>query len=139
MLKRHYITPAGSYAVGGNNRVIYTPVVVVEDVTHAHIYVAGRGPRGLDGTVMFKGDMRGQIGQDLDTSESVGIGDVQAQTEQAMANIRMLIEEAGGRFTCFDGTSSIETGNAVGSNGHVHPHVLLLLNPERPLPDQLRP
>jgi enamine deaminase RidA (YjgF/YER057c/UK114 family) len=63
MLKRHYITPANSYKVGGNNRVIYTPVVVVEDVTHAHIYVSGRGPRSLDGEVMFKGDMRGQIGQ----------------------------------------------------------------------------
>ena len=34
--------------------------------------------------------VRGQIGQDLDTSESVGIGDVAAQTEQAMANIAML-------------------------------------------------
>lgn len=44
------------------------------------------------------GDMiflRGQIGQDLDTSESVGVGDVAAQAEQAMANIAMLLEEAG--------------------------------------------
>jgi enamine deaminase RidA (YjgF/YER057c/UK114 family) len=39
--------------------------------------------------------LRGQIGQDLDTSESVGIGDVTAQAEQAMANIAMLLEEAG--------------------------------------------
>jgi enamine deaminase RidA (YjgF/YER057c/UK114 family) len=39
--------------------------------------------------------LRGQIGQDLDTRESVGIGDVVAQTEQAMANIAMLLEEAG--------------------------------------------
>lgn len=42
--------------------------------------------------------VRGQIGQDLDTSESVGIGDVEAQTEQAMENIRMLLEEAGARI-----------------------------------------
>lgn len=39
--------------------------------------------------------LRGQIGQDLDTRESVGIGDVEAQAEQAMANIKMLLEEAG--------------------------------------------
>ncbi|XVV15756.1 RidA family protein [Actinoplanes sp. CA-131856] len=39
--------------------------------------------------------VRGQIGQNLDTSESVGVGDVEAQTEQAMANIAMLLEEAG--------------------------------------------
>ena len=39
--------------------------------------------------------VRGQIGQDLDTRESVGIGDVEAQTEKAMANIAMLLEESG--------------------------------------------
>jgi enamine deaminase RidA (YjgF/YER057c/UK114 family) len=42
--------------------------------------------------------LRGQIGQDLDTSESVGVGDVEAQAEQAMANIALLLEEAGGRL-----------------------------------------
>jgi enamine deaminase RidA (YjgF/YER057c/UK114 family) len=40
--------------------------------------------------------LRGQVGQDLDTSESVGIGDVEAQAEQAMANIATLLGEAGG-------------------------------------------
>ena len=39
--------------------------------------------------------LRGQIGQDLDTRESVGVGDVEAQAEKAMANIAMLLEEAG--------------------------------------------
>lgn len=39
--------------------------------------------------------LRGQIGQDLDTRESVGIGDVEAQADKAMANIKMLLEEAG--------------------------------------------
>jgi enamine deaminase RidA (YjgF/YER057c/UK114 family) len=42
--------------------------------------------------------LRGQVGQNLDTSESVGAGDVEAQTEQAMANIAMLLEEAGARL-----------------------------------------
>jgi enamine deaminase RidA (YjgF/YER057c/UK114 family) len=42
--------------------------------------------------------LRGQIGQDLETRESVGIGDVTAQTEQAMANIKMLLDEAGSRL-----------------------------------------
>ncbi|WGW11550.1 RidA family protein [Saxibacter everestensis] len=40
--------------------------------------------------------LRGQIGQDLDSRESVGIGDVEAQAEKAMSNIAMLMEEAGG-------------------------------------------
>lgn len=39
--------------------------------------------------------LRGQIGQDLDTNESVGVGDVEAQAEQAMANIDLLLREAG--------------------------------------------
>lgn len=42
--------------------------------------------------------LRGQIGQDLDTRESVGIGDVEAQTEKAMSNIAMLLDEAGSRL-----------------------------------------
>ncbi|GAA1856214.1 RidA family protein [Brevibacterium marinum] len=42
--------------------------------------------------------LRGQIGQDLETRESVGIGDVTAQAEQAMANIAMLLDEAGSRL-----------------------------------------
>jgi len=43
--------------------------------------------------------LRGQIGQDLDTRESVGIGDVEAQAERAMANIVMLLDEAGGELS----------------------------------------
>lgn len=39
--------------------------------------------------------LRGQIGQDLDTRESVGVGDVEAQAEKAMANIALLLDEAG--------------------------------------------
>lgn len=42
--------------------------------------------------------LRGQIGQDLDTRESVGIGDVGAQAEKAMANIAMLLSEAGSKL-----------------------------------------
>ncbi|TXH73879.1 MAG: RidA family protein [Thiothrix sp.] len=47
------------------------------------------------GTMVF---VRGQIGQDLATNQSVGIGDVTQQTEQAMNNIRMLLEEAGSQL-----------------------------------------
>ena len=61
MLKRHHITPENTYKVGGNRQVIYTPVMVVEDTTHTHVYLAGRTSRTLDGDVACKGDMRGQI------------------------------------------------------------------------------
>ncbi|MEU2084304.1 RidA family protein [Streptomyces albus] len=42
--------------------------------------------------------LRGQIGQDLLTRENVGVGDVAAQAEQAMANIAMLLDECGSRL-----------------------------------------
>lgn len=42
--------------------------------------------------------LRGQIGQNLDTSESVCIGDAKGQAEQAMYNIQMLLQEAGGEL-----------------------------------------
>lgn len=42
--------------------------------------------------------LRGQIGQDLDTRESVGKGDVIVQTERAMANIAMLLDECGSKL-----------------------------------------
>ena len=47
------------------------------------------------GTIVF---LRGQIGQDLDTSESVCIGDAAGQTEQAMKNIDMMLKEAGSKL-----------------------------------------
>jgi enamine deaminase RidA (YjgF/YER057c/UK114 family) len=40
--------------------------------------------------------IRGQVGQDLDTRENVGVGNVEAQADKAMSNIKMLVEEAGG-------------------------------------------
>lgn len=47
------------------------------------------------GTTVF---LRGQIGQNLDTSECVGIGSVREQAEQAMKNIDMLLKEAGSKL-----------------------------------------
>jgi enamine deaminase RidA (YjgF/YER057c/UK114 family) len=44
------------------------------------------------GTMMF---VRGQVGQDLDTAESVALGDAAGQAERAMRNIAQLLEEAG--------------------------------------------
>ena len=52
-------------------------------------------------TVVAEGRMvfvRGQVGQDIDSSQSVCIGDAAGQTEQAMTNIARLLEEAGARL-----------------------------------------
>ena len=42
--------------------------------------------------------VRGQIAQDLDTRESLHIGDATLQTRKAMENITLLMEEAGGNL-----------------------------------------
>ncbi|HSF95653.1 MAG TPA: RidA family protein [Thermohalobaculum sp.] len=47
------------------------------------------------GTMVF---LRGQVGQDLDTRESVGVGDPAAQTHKTMQNIKMLLEESGAQM-----------------------------------------
>jgi enamine deaminase RidA (YjgF/YER057c/UK114 family) len=39
--------------------------------------------------------LRGQVGQDLDSAVNVGVGDAAAQAEQAMANVKQLLSEAG--------------------------------------------
>ncbi|MEM8646795.1 MAG: RidA family protein [Pseudomonadota bacterium] len=44
------------------------------------------------GTMVF---VRGQVGQDLETSQSVGGDDPAAQADQAMKNVKLLLEEAG--------------------------------------------
>ncbi|MCX7350995.1 MAG: RidA family protein [Alphaproteobacteria bacterium] len=47
------------------------------------------------GTMVF---LPGQVAQDLDTRESLHVGDAAAQTAKTMANIKMLMEEAGGHM-----------------------------------------
>ena len=47
------------------------------------------------GTLVF---LRGQVGQDLGSSASVAIGDAAGQAEQAMANVALLLAEAGARL-----------------------------------------
>ncbi len=42
--------------------------------------------------------VRGQVGQDIDTSQSVCIGDAAGQAEQAMSNVAKLLAEAGARL-----------------------------------------
>jgi histidinol-phosphatase len=47
-----------------------------------------------------------------------------------VAALVVLVEEAGGRFTDFEGTPSLASGRAVATNGHLHGHVLgALLQP----------
>ena len=61
MLERYFITPENSYRTGGNDKILYTPVVVVRGGDLAHVYLSGRTARLVNGDVAGKGDMRAQI------------------------------------------------------------------------------
>jgi len=41
-----------------------------------------------------------------------------------LAPLQILVEEAGGRFTDFNGTPTVKSGNAVATNGPLHQHLL---------------
>lgn len=45
-----------------------------------------------------------------------------------LAPVRILIEEAGGRYTSFAGDTSLERGSAIASNGRLHEHALSRLS-----------
>jgi histidinol-phosphatase len=45
-----------------------------------------------------------------------------------VAAVQLIVEEAGGRFSDFDGVASIDTGNVIASNGLVHEQVLALVH-----------
>ena len=48
-----------------------------------------------------------------------------------LAALKVIVEEAGGAFTDFDGTDTLETGRAVATNGRLHEHVLAVLRRAR--------
>ena len=44
------------------------------------------------------------------------------------AAVKPIIEEAGGRYSDWSGEPKIDTGDAIGSNGHVHDEVLSIVS-----------
>ena len=69
-----------------NTKETYPEQIISNDLCQAVV---------AKGSLVF---LRGQIGQDLTTSESVCIGDAAGQAEQAMSNIAQILSEAGGEL-----------------------------------------
>ena len=70
MLKRYFLHPENMWARVENGVLLYTPIIVVSDDTHTHIYLSGQTPRVPSGEIPGK-DMRAQIRQ---TCENIRIG-----------------------------------------------------------------
>ena len=76
MLKRLFINPDDMWArvqkteEAPEGELLYTPIIVVSDDTHTHVYLSGQAARMPNGDVESD-DMRDQIRQ---TCKSIGIG-----------------------------------------------------------------
>lgn len=140
MLERYYITPDNTYKVGGNMKVIYTPVVVVKTADHAHVYVSGRTARSLEGHVTCIGDMRGQI---REVCKAIGIAldsvgatfaDV-TRTTTYTTDMKAYFEAIDERFTFFKDplpTSTLIGVACLGLPDHlVEIEVEAIIEPER--------
>jgi enamine deaminase RidA (YjgF/YER057c/UK114 family) len=129
MLERYYVTPESSYKVGGNRKVIYTPVIVVKSEDHhAHVYLSGRTSRTLDGDVACKGDMRGQIREVCKAIEialdSVGatFADV-TRTTTYTTNMKAYFEAIDARFEYFK--DPLPTSTLIGVAALAMPEMLV--------------
>ena len=70
MLKRLFLNPDDMWARVENGELLYTPIIVVSDDTHTHVYLSGQTPRLPNGDVPGT-SMREQIRQ---TCENIKIG-----------------------------------------------------------------
>jgi enamine deaminase RidA (YjgF/YER057c/UK114 family) len=61
MIERFNIAPPGMYNRQVRGQYLFSPVVVVRTMDHAHIYVAGKTSIQLDASIGCVGDLRGQI------------------------------------------------------------------------------
>ena len=142
MLERYYVTPEGSYKTGGDNKASYTPVVVVKGADHAHVYVAGRVSRDINGDVVCEGDMRGQIRQTCQNVrialESVGatLADV-TRTTTYTTDIPAYFAASDERLKFFG--EPLPTSSLIGVSALARPGLMVEIEAEAILePDRLK-
>jgi enamine deaminase RidA (YjgF/YER057c/UK114 family) len=133
MLERYYVIPRNSYRLGGDNKVNYSPVMVVKGGDHAHVYVSGRVSRRPDGQVACKGDMRGQIRVTCENVkvalECVGatLADV-TRTVTYTTDIAAYLSAADERFKFFN--EPLPTSSLIGVASLVLPDLLVEIEVE---------
>src|SRR5688572_17797525 len=80
MLKRFFLHPDTMWRRVEHGELLYSPIVVVRDDTHTHIYLSGQTPRLATGEVKAAPD------------------DMRAQLRQVCENIRIGLEHVGATF-----------------------------------------
>ena len=103
MLKRVFINPDDLWARVEKTtdcpegELLYSPISVISDDTHTHVYLAGQTARLPINGEVASDDMRDQIRQ---TCENIGIGlnhvgDIEVQIDHVLDNLTRQIEENG--------------------------------------------
>ncbi|MDE0114048.1 MAG: RidA family protein [Albidovulum sp.] len=90
MLRRMYLIPDDMWARVENGELLYTPINVVSDDTHTHIYLAGQLPRLPGGEVPGK-TMREQIRQACENIE-IGLGHVGATFDDIVTTTTYVLD-----------------------------------------------
>ena len=123
---------AGAFLNGERIRVSSTTTLEQSTFLHAGLGIVRKAgwwdgfARLIDGTLNQRG-FGDYLGYALVAAGKAEIYAELGLKPWDLAPCKILIEEAGGRFTDFDGRSTIYSGNAFVSNGHLHDPALALL------------
>jgi enamine deaminase RidA (YjgF/YER057c/UK114 family) len=90
MLKRIFLNPDDMWARVENGELLYTPIIVVSDDTHTHIYLSGQTARQPDGSVPAK-DMRAQIRATCENIKK-GLGHVGATFDDVVTSTTYVLD-----------------------------------------------
>lgn len=139
LLGRRWWASRGGGAFGNGSSLAVSRVA---DLAHAQLsYNAqvtfeecGRGPQGLAlSRRCWRTRGFGDFWSHMMVAE--GAADLAVDPIAAvwdLAPLQVIVEEAGGRFSDFDGAARLDGGNAVASNGLVHDAALAILNDPDP-------
>jgi histidinol-phosphatase len=130
-MRTRWFAARGSGAFLGTRRIHVSPV---SDLARAHLFhgdlsgrVEGRQPPGL--VSLFSRVERtrgfGDFYQHMLVAEGAGEIALDAKMQPwDIAAVKIIVEEAGGTCTSYDGDDSIQAPNLLSTNGHLHAAVL---------------
>ena len=142
MIERFNIAPPDMYNRQVRGQYLFSPVVVVRGVDHAHIYVAGKTSIQPDGSIGCVGDLRGQIALvcKVIRDSLVHVGATLDDVVRAVTYVRDIdayYQVADERYKYF--TRSLPTNTLLAVSRLAHPDMLIEIESEAIVtPNRLR-
>ena len=133
MIERFNIAPPNMYNRQVRGQYLFSPLVVVRGVDHAHIYVAGKTSIQLDGSIGCVGDLRGQIALvcKVIRDSLVHVGATLDDVVRAVTYVRDIdayYQVADERYKYF--TRSLPTNTLLAVSRLAHPDMLIEIESE---------